>query len=67
MFDLLFFSALHMEESVADKITSSCSKIKTSVLRITDYHSCVHNDSISGRTGFDFSPYFTMFIINSLN
>lgn len=67
MFDWLFFSALHMEESVADKITSSCSKIKSAVLRITDYHSCVHNDSISGTPGFDFSPYFTMFIVNSLN
>lgn len=41
------FHSLHMEESVADKITSSCSKIKSAVLRITDYHSCVHNDSIS--------------------
>nr|XP_034300565.1 kinesin-like protein KIF14 [Crassostrea gigas] len=41
------FHSMHMEESVADKITSSCSKIKSSVLRITDYHSCVHNDSIS--------------------
>uniref|UniRef100_K1RN18 Kinesin-like protein KIF14 n=1 Tax=Magallana gigas TaxID=29159 RepID=K1RN18_MAGGI len=46
-FNASLMKALHMEESVADKITSSCSKIKSAVLRITDYHSCVHNDSIS--------------------
>lgn len=43
-----FLSADHMEESIADKITSSCGKIKNAVLRIRDYHSCFHNDSISG-------------------
>lgn len=68
MFDWLFFSALHMEESVADKITSSCSKIKSAVLRIMDYHSCVHNDSISGRNGFDFPPILQCICIDdSLN
>lgn len=63
MFDWLFFSALHMEESVADKITSSCSKIKSAVLRITDYHSSVHNDSISGRTRFYFPPILQCILI----
>lgn len=63
----IFFSALHMEESVADKITSSCSKIKSAVLRITDYHSCVHNDSISGKNRFDFSPILQCILLIFIN
>lgn len=43
-----------MEESVVDKIISFCSKIKSVVFRITDYYSCVYNDSILGKNRFDF-------------
>ncbi|XP_062594579.1 kinesin-like protein KIF14 [Saccostrea cucullata] len=41
------FQSVHLEESIADKITGSCSKIKNSVLKIRDYQHSVHNDSIS--------------------
>lgn len=60
------FHTLHMEESVADKITSSCSKIKSAVLRITDYHSSVHNDSISDGHPDDVIPTEGLELVSNL-